>query len=62
MAAADFYAAGLRLTLWFQGMLTSLQQDMAIKNIMFVIACSGAYDMYNNTIDRNWQVFEIMML
>lgn len=57
MASADFYAAIIRIILWSRGQLSALQQDMAIKNVMFIMACSGAYDMYDNTITRNWYVF-----
>jgi hypothetical protein len=54
MAVADIYAALLRVILWSRGQLDSLQQDMAIKNFLFLVACSGAYDMYINTVQRNW--------
>jgi hypothetical protein len=54
MAFAEFYAAGLRIMLWIQGSLDSLQQDMAIKNILFLSSVYTAYSFRNNTIKRDW--------
>lgn len=54
MAFADFYAAALRIYMWSKGQLDALQQDMAIKNVVFLITFSGAYSMYTNTITRQW--------
>eukprot|EP01040_Poterioochromonas_malhamensis_P016140 gene16140-18251_t len=54
MACADVYAAILRVILWAKGQLNTLQQEMVLKNFLFLIACSGAYDMYTCTTTRNW--------
>jgi hypothetical protein len=54
MAIADIYAAILRIILWTRGQLNTLQQEMLIKNILFLVAVSGAYDMYTNTETRHW--------
>jgi hypothetical protein len=54
MSLAEFYAAGLRIALWSQGKLDSLQQEMALKNIFFLASFSGALDMFTNSIERQW--------
>jgi hypothetical protein len=54
MAIADIYAATIRVILWAKGQLNTLQQEMVLKNFLFLIACSGAYDMYVNTETRQW--------
>lgn len=54
MSAAEFYAATIRIILWANHKLNSLQQDMCIKNILFLMAFYSAYDMYQNTITREW--------
>ncbi|RYG64215.1 hypothetical protein EON64_14420 [archaeon] len=54
MACADFFAAALRLYMWAHGLLDALQQDMAIKNIIFLVTFSGALSMYGNTVTRDW--------
>lgn len=56
MSTAEFYAATIRIILWIRGQLDSLQQDMCIKNLLFLMAFYGAYDMYQNTITREWYV------
>lgn len=60
MAFADFFAGALRIYMWSRGYLDALQQDMAIKNLIFLITCSGAYSMYTNTITRNWNNRELL--
>jgi hypothetical protein len=60
MACADFYAAALRIYMWSHGLLDALQQDMAVKNIIFLITFSGAYSMFTNTIDRDWNARELL--
>jgi hypothetical protein len=57
MSVAEFFAVGIRVSLWVSGKLDSLQQEMAIKNIFFLVAFSGAYGMYKNSIERQWYVF-----
>lgn len=54
MGAADFFAAIIRIILWSNNKLDSIQQDMAIKNITFLMSCSGAYSVFQNTITRQW--------
>lgn len=54
MSFAEFYAAGLRITLWIQGLLTTIQQEMALKNILFLSSVYSAYSMRINTIERDW--------
>jgi hypothetical protein len=36
MAMSQFFAAGLRLSLWKRGQLDTLQQEMMVKNILFL--------------------------
>lgn len=54
MSVAEFFAVGIRVSLWISGKLDSLQQEMAIKNIFFLASFSGAYGMYKNSIERKW--------
>ncbi len=54
MATAEFFAAALRLNLWINGHLDPLQQDMCIKNVLFLSSVYAAYDMYVNSTERNW--------
>ena len=54
MTGAEVYAAILRVILWGEGQLDLLQQEMAIKNMLFLLSMSGAFDMYYSTIHKNW--------
>lgn len=45
MAAADFYAAAVRIAIAIDGKLDALQQDMLIKNIVFLASFSGTKTM-----------------
>lgn len=54
MSIAEFFAVGIRVALWISGKLDPLQQEMAIKNIFFLASFSGAYGMYQNSIERKW--------
>jgi hypothetical protein len=36
MALSQFFAAGLRLSLWKRGQLDTLQQEMMVKNILYL--------------------------
>jgi hypothetical protein len=54
MSIADIYAAILRLILWVDNQLDALQQDMAIKNILFITACASAYSMFTTSTQRDW--------
>ena len=58
MGAAEFFAASLRISLWVNGHLinNSLQQEMAIKNVLFLASVYGAYSMWTSTKERNWCV------
>ncbi|RYH20483.1 hypothetical protein EON65_23325 [archaeon] len=60
MAFADFFAAALRIYLWSEGKLDALQQDMAIKNIVFLITFSSAFYMCGYTVTRDWNTREVM--
>ena len=54
MAVADLYAAFLRTALWSEGKLDALQQDMCIKNYMFLSTFLGAYYNFENTSKLEW--------
>lgn len=54
MVSADLYAAILRLVLWSDGKLNALQQDMAIKNVMFLGLVGFAISNFLNTTSRRW--------
>jgi len=60
MAAADLFAAFLRSVLWGQGRLDSLQQDMCIKNFLFLGTVAGAYFNYKNTVTKEWNARELI--
>jgi hypothetical protein len=36
MALSQFFAAGLRISLWYRGQLDTLQQEMMVKNVLFL--------------------------
>jgi hypothetical protein len=63
MSLADLYAIAIRLTLWVRGQLEEqpIQQEMALKNILFLASMSGAYSYYMNTTARDWNSREIFM-
>jgi hypothetical protein len=54
MAAADLYAAFLRTVLWSDGKLDALQQDMCIKNYLFLSSVASAYYNFENTKKKEW--------
>ena len=56
MGAAEFFAASLRISLWINGYLrnNSLQQEMAIKNVLFLGSVYNAYSMWTTAKERNW--------
>ena len=56
MGAAEFFAASLRISLWINGYLrnNSLQQEMAIKNVLFLGSVYNAYSMWTTAKDRSW--------
>lgn len=41
MSGAEIYAVILRIILWARGSLDSIQQEMALKNLMFIISAYG---------------------
>lgn len=54
MVIAEVYAVVMRLILWFNGKLDALQQEMTIKNVLFVVAMYSAYALYDGSKKRNW--------
>lgn len=56
MGAAELFAASLRISLWVNGHLrnNSLQQEMAIKNVLFLGSVYCAYSMWTTAKERNW--------
>lgn len=54
MVAAELFAAGVRITIWKAGNLDALQQEMTIKNLLFIMSVYGAFDMRASTNLRHW--------
>ncbi len=54
MSISELFAAVLRIILWAQGKLDSLQQVMAIKNVLFLSNIMSAYSMRASASLRNW--------
>ena len=54
MAFAEFYAGGLRVSLWLRGLLNLTQQEMMIKNLLFLVSVISAFLMINNLKSRKW--------
>lgn len=54
MAFAQFFAAGLRLTLWIRGQLNTVQQSMMVKNILFFSPVGTALMWSMSASARNW--------
>ena len=54
MALAELFALGLRVGLWATIGLNSLQQEMAIKNILFLAFVQSAYTVWASTELRDW--------
>lgn len=54
MTFAEFFALGLRVTLWIRGRLSSTQQEMMIKNFLFLSAVVGAYGTFTRVDKKNW--------
>ena len=59
MTFAELYAIIVRYTLWAKGKLDALQQEMAIKNVIFLCSVYGAYDMYQSTKYHNWNTRDL---
>ena len=62
MAMADLYAAFLRTVIWSQGHLDALQQDMCIKNYLFLSSVASAYYNYQNTSKKEWYCSDIFIV
>eukprot|EP00601_Ochromonadales_sp_CCMP2298_P015213 CAMPEP_0173230332 /NCGR_PEP_ID=MMETSP1142-20121109/7702_1 /TAXON_ID=483371 /ORGANISM="non described non described, Strain CCMP2298" /LENGTH=911 /DNA_ID=CAMNT_0014159431 /DNA_START=16 /DNA_END=2751 /DNA_ORIENTATION=+ len=60
MAVADLYAAVLRTVLWSQGKLDTLQQEMCLKNYLFLASFAGAYYSFQNTTNKEWNARELL--
>jgi hypothetical protein len=56
MAAAEIFAVVIRLILFFNDSLDSLQQEMMIKNFVFFTSTYTAYDMWTSAVVRGWYV------
>ena len=54
MALSELYAIFLRLGLWFTVGLSSVQQEMTIKNFLFLGCVISAYIMWTNSELREW--------
>ena len=54
MAVAEFFALGLRVGIWVTVGLSSLQQEMAMKNILFLAFVQSAYTVWKSTDLRDW--------
>lgn len=54
MAFAEFYAAAVRVLLWSRGQLNALQQEMTIKNFLFLSTFYSAYYMRVSADNRDW--------
>ena len=61
MGFAEFYAAGLRINLWRVDKLSSLQQEMMIKNILYLFSVGSAMNMLMLTKFRSWNQRELFM-
>jgi len=60
MACADLFAGCLRIALWTEGKLTALQQDMCIKNMMFLMTIHSAVYNYKNSVDKIWNARDLL--
>lgn len=58
MGAAELFAASLRISLWTHGYFLNdtLQQEMTIKNVLFLGSVYGAYSMWTTSAARDWCV------
>ena len=56
MGAAELFAASLRISLWKDGYFRNdtLQQEMTIKNVLFLGSVYGAYSMWTTSAERSW--------
>lgn len=59
MTIAEVYAIILRFILWSENKLNEIQQEMAIKNVLFVVAAYTAYSLYMSSINRDWNSREL---
>jgi len=61
MACAQFYAAGLRISLWSSGDLSHLQQEMMVKNILFLLPVGTAVLWRQSTSNLDWNARELFV-
>ena len=56
MSGAEFFAAAFRINLWVNGYFRNdtLQQEMTIKNVLFLTSVYGAYSMWTTSEARDW--------
>ena len=54
MTGAELCAAIIRIILWSRGLLNSIQQDMCIKNFLFITNIQSAINFKINASLRNW--------
>jgi hypothetical protein len=60
MALAEFFALSLRITLWVRGSLSATQQEMMIKNFLFLGAIGGAVGTFGRVKEKNWNSRYVM--
>ena len=54
MAVAEFFALSLRITLWIRGTLSAVQQEMMIKNFLFLGAVGTAVGTFGRVSKKSW--------
>ena len=54
MALAEFFAGALRIAIWTHGLLDLTQQEMMLKNFLFIVSVYSAYSMWTSTKNRSW--------
>lgn len=59
MVFAEVYAAVLRIYLWHEDKLDSIQQKMTIKNLLFIAAMYSAYSLWSTAKNRDWNSREL---
>lgn len=60
MAFSQFYAAALRLCLMWRGKLDTVQQEMMVKNFLFLAPAGGAVVKYYQMKGRYWNTRKIL--
>ncbi len=54
MSLSEFYAGAVRGYLWGLGQLDSLQQEMFLKNVLFLSIIASTLTDWRSTKDRRW--------